>query len=137
METIVVALIAAVAIIVAAGVSIGGQMLMQQAANRRLDALAAVQADLAKVAEATRLEVSAVKTQTNGVMTAAYRAELAAVEAQVVIMKQPKASSEAIAATEARVSVMRKNLADRVTAVSAAQQQIANGQHSDDSTEGT
>jgi outer membrane murein-binding lipoprotein Lpp len=108
-----------VALIVAAA-AIAGPLLVGWQHNRRLDRLAEGQASL-------QAEVAAVKTQTDGVLTAAFRSEIAAVEAQVVAMKRPSPDTQAaIRATELRLAVMRKNLTDRETAVGAAQLQIAN-----------
>jgi len=84
--------------------------------NRRLG-------HIAKVARDTQRQVDAVKIQTDGTLTAAYRAELAAVEAQVVAMRKPLPDTQAaIQATEARLVLMRQALFDREAAISAAQQ---------------
>jgi len=107
MEVIWVALIAAAA-------AIGSPVLVMLLQNRRLDAI--------------RIEVAAVKTQTDGVLTAAFRSEIAAVEAQVVAMRRPSPDTQAaIRATEARLVAMRRNLAEREKAVSVAQRLVADG----------
>lgn len=101
---IAIALIAGIAVVLSAWLT-----------NRRLGTIA-------KVTHATKLQVDAVKIQTDGTLTAAYRAELAAVEAQVIAMRRPLPDTQAaIEATEARLVVMRKALADREAAVAAAQ----------------
>jgi hypothetical protein len=113
-----------VALIVAAA-AVAGPLLVGWQHNRRLDAIAKVQQNIQN-------EVAAVKTQTDGVLTAAFRSEIEAVAAQVVAMRRPSPDTQAtIMATERRLAVMRKSLADREKAVDAAQRQIFNGDESE------
>lgn len=114
MEAVWVALIAATGIGIAALISVVGPIILYRMQNQRLSAI--------------QNEVAAVKTQTDGVLTAAYRSEIAAVEAQVVAMRRPSPDTvKSIRETEARLAVMRRNLADRENAALAAHQQIFDG----------
>jgi prolyl oligopeptidase PreP (S9A serine peptidase family) len=113
-EAVAIALIVAVAAII-------GPLLIARQNSRRLDALA-------KVTATTLEKVKTVEIHTDGTLTAAFRAELAAVEAQVVAMRRPTPDTQAaIRATEKRLEVMRRNLEDREASTAAAQQLIANG----------
>jgi septal ring factor EnvC (AmiA/AmiB activator) len=121
MEAVLVALIAAGALIVAAVISVLGSLLVARQQGRRLDAMA-------EVAATTLEKVRTVEIHTDGTLTAAFRAELAAVEAQVAAMRRPLPDTQAaIRATEARIAVMRRNLAAREASTAAAQKLIANG----------
>jgi hypothetical protein len=103
-KAIIIALIAAVAVI-------GGPLLVAVYQNKRLDRLA-------EVGAATLRRVASVEKLADGSLTAAYRAELAAVEAQVVAMRRPLPDTQAaIKAAEARVISMRKALAVREAAL--------------------
>ena len=108
-----------VALIVAVA-AVGGPLLLGWQHNRRLDLIAREQRSI-------KVEVEAVKMQTDGVLTAAYRSEIEAVAAQLAAMKQPSPDTvAAIRATERRLAVMRQNLAERERAAGMAQRQIAN-----------
>jgi septal ring factor EnvC (AmiA/AmiB activator) len=75
--------------------------------NRRLDALAR--------------KLSAIEQLADGSLTAAYRAEEAAVEAQLAAMRKPSADTQAaIRTTQARLDVIRRALADREAALIAS-----------------
>jgi len=124
-ETIVVALI------VAAAAVIGPLLVARQRDkrldrkleqnNKRLDAIG-------QVASTTLEKVRTVERHTDGTLTAAFRAELAAVDAQAAAMRRPAPDTwAAIQATEARAEVLRRNLAERERATAAAQKLIANG----------
>jgi hypothetical protein len=114
MEAVLVALIVAAAGIIT-------PLLVIRMQNRRLD-------DIAKVAADTLAKVATVEILADGSLTAAYRAELAAVEAQGIAMRKPSSDTQAaINAIEARLTVMRRALADREAAIGAAHQLIANG----------
>jgi hypothetical protein len=105
---IAIALIAGTAVVISAWLT-----------NRRLG-------HIARVAKDTLRQVDAVKIQTDGTLTAAYRAELAAVEAQVVAMRKPAPDTQAaIHATEARLIVMRKALADREATIATVDQRLS------------
>jgi hypothetical protein len=103
-SAILIAIIAAIAVI-------GGPLLVAIYQNRRLDKIAAL-------GVATLHKVHAVEKLADGSLTAAYRAELAAVEAQVVAMRRPSPDTQAaIKAAEVRVAAMRKALDVRETAL--------------------
>jgi len=108
----------AVALIVAAA-GIGGPMLLARQQNRHL---ARISEEAAKISEA----VGRVEQMADGNLTAAYRAEYAAVEAQIVAMRRPSPDTSArIAAAEARLAVMGKALEDRESGSQGNGQQLS------------
>lgn len=98
-------------------------------ALRRTQAAAVkTQAAVADLAQVTQEKLGAIEIMSDGALTAALQAEVAAVEAQGVAMRKPSSDTQtAINAIEARLVAMRRALAAREAATSAAHQLIANG----------
>ena len=96
---------------IAAAASVFGPSLVARQTARRVDRAAAQQAThLAKIASS----VARVEHQTDGSLTAAYRAEAAAVQAQVVAMRKPAADTQAaIRTAEERLRILNRRIADR------------------------
>jgi hypothetical protein len=105
--------------LIAAAAVIGGPLLVAVYQNKRLDRIAEVSA-------ATLRRVHNVEKLADGSLTAAYRAELAAVEAQVVAMRRPLPDTQAaIKAAEKRVEAMRKALVVREAALESTQEETS------------
>lgn len=98
--------------------AVGGPLLKDRMQNRRLDTLARQQQEAIAKLSAIEQQAKAIEQLADGSLTAAYRAELAAVEAQLVAMRKPSADTmAAIQVTEARLIAMRRALADREAAL--------------------